>query len=100
MNWHEAVQAMRAGGIVRKQSEMWRKQLSDRISESGAEGCYLAHAWSADEKPALVFMGAISRCLFVPDDDDRKAMDWIVVERKDGKVGEPCAHSSRLRAAA
>lgn len=98
MNWLEAVEAMRQGHIVRRKSEMFRKVIeptktgedddghqwaSAGIIETGQEGCYLAHAWTADEKPAQVFMGASSKVLFVPDGEHREATDWIVVERGD-----------------
>jgi hypothetical protein len=98
MNWNEAVAAMRQGHIVRRKSEMWRKVIeptttgededghpwsSAGIQETGQEGSILAHAWTADEKPVQVFMGASSKCLFVPDDEHRGATDWIVVEKGD-----------------
>lgn len=78
MNWSEAVEAMRAGHIVRRRSEMWQKRLADNIVESGEEGCRLMHAWSADEKPVLVFFGAGSKSHFVPDDVHRSAVDWVI----------------------
>lgn len=89
MTWAQAVEAMRGGAYVRRASDMYLKRVyldgedeSDTpIYESGQEGCYLAHAWTADEKPAQVFMGAPSKVLFVPDDEHRSATDWVVVEK-------------------
>ncbi len=78
MNWPEAVEAMRAGHAVRRKSESLVKVRDDDIRETGQEGSRLMHAWTADEKPALVFMGSSSKCLFVPDDEDRGATDWVI----------------------
>lgn len=95
MTWAEAVEAMLAGHTVRRQSEMWVRTIfpgcpdlqgehwSDGIEhapvvESGQEGCRLMHAWTVDEKPAKIFMGANSKCLFVPDDEHRNATDWVI----------------------
>ena len=33
---------------------------------------------TVDETPALVFMGSGSKCMFVPEDDDRNASDWEI----------------------
>ncbi len=95
MNGGEAVETMRAGHAVRRRSESWTKVLHagnpelqgehwrDGIEhapviESGQEGCRLMHAWTVDEKPALVFMGSSSKCLFVPEDEHRNATDWEI----------------------
>lgn len=78
MNWIEAVEAMRVGKTVRRKSESWQRQLSDDIVESGEEGCRLMHAWTVEDKPALVFVGACSKAHFVPDDGHRSATDWEV----------------------
>jgi hypothetical protein len=97
MTWDQAVRAMRDGHIVRRKGEMWVRVIEEAreaepdeddhewsmagIRETGQEGCYLAHAWTHDEKPVQVFMGASSKCLFVPDDEHRSARDWVIVER-------------------
>lgn len=78
MNWAEAVAAMRAGHTVRRRSEMWRHQIADDIFENGEEGMRLMHAWTADEAPALIFVGALSKVLFVPEDEHRSATDWEI----------------------
>jgi hypothetical protein len=84
MNWQEAVECMRAGASVRRKSEMWRKvieqgdDLSPGIVETGQEGCILAHAWTDDERPVLVFRGTESKQLFVPEDEHRSATDWVI----------------------
>lgn len=78
MDWNSAVASMRDGHSVRRKSEAYRRQLSDDVVETGREGCRLMHAWTADETPALVFMGSLSRQLFVPDDEDRSATDWEI----------------------
>ncbi|MES2910600.1 MAG: hypothetical protein V4718_04380 [Pseudomonadota bacterium] len=69
-------------GNPEMQGEDWRDGGEHAaILESGQEGCKLMHAWTADEKPALVFMGSSSKCLFVPDDEHRAAVDWVIEER-------------------
>jgi hypothetical protein len=84
VNWTEAVECMRAGARVRLKSEMWRKvidagdDMNPGIVECGMEGCILAHAWTDDEKPVLVFRGADSGQLFVPEDEHRTATDWVI----------------------
>ena len=96
MNWTEAVAAMREGHVVRRKSEIWVKTIDAGqpelqgdhwrdgvehapIFESGQEGMRLMHAWTPDETAVLVFMGADSKCLCVPDDEHRSATDWIIV---------------------
>lgn len=95
MNWPQAVEAMKAGHAVRRasesvrrlidpgtpelQGEHWRDGLEHApVWESGQEGCRLMHAWTVEEKPALVFMGSSSKCLFVPEDEHRNATDWEI----------------------
>jgi hypothetical protein len=89
MNWNEAMEAMREGHAVRRASEKRQKTIDPgdaeaggmagaAIVESGQEGCRLMHAWTADEKPAMIFMGSMSKCLFVPDDEHRGATDWEI----------------------
>ncbi len=50
------------------------------IYECGAEPCFLAHAWTDDGRPVMVFVGSCSKAHFVPETDDMAATDWIVVE--------------------
>lgn len=89
MTWPQAVDSMRAGAFVRRKSQMVVSVISEagsdgpEIVETGQEGCYLAHAWTDDNKAVRVFMGASSKCLFVPDGEDMEATDWVAVERKD-----------------
>lgn len=90
MNWDEAVAKMKAGYAVRRASESIAKIIDPgrpdlsggmehaRVVETGKEGCRLMHAWTVDERPVLVFMGSGSKCLFVPDDEDRGATDWEI----------------------
>lgn len=95
MNWNQAVSAMRQGHAVRRLSEMRTKVLDAGnpelqsehwqdgiehapIFESGQEDCKLMHAWTVDEKPVVIFMGSSSKCLFVPEHEDRSATDWVV----------------------
>lgn len=89
MNWEQAVQAMREGHTVSRLSHH-KKELIREADESlpgiqGApiyfvcgESARLMHAWTVDDRPALVFMGYPSRCLFVPDDEHRTATDWVI----------------------
>jgi hypothetical protein len=99
LTWEQAVEAMRAGKYVRRASEMYLRCIEPTreadpdedshpwteagVYESGQEGCYLAHAWTDDNKPVRIFMGAGSRCLFVPDGEHMEATDWVVVERNE-----------------
>ena len=84
MNWNEAVEAMRKGHIVARDSKKINKRIvgvgSMPIYDLGEEGCFLAVAWSDDESPVRVFMGAMSKVLFVPDSDHRSATDWKIME--------------------
>ena len=81
MTWDEAVTVMRRGGIVRRVSESVRKLIDDGggipIFEAGTEPCKLAHAWTVDEKPVQVYMGAWSKEMLMPCDEMRGATDWI-----------------------
>lgn len=89
MNWANAVEAMRRGEYVRRACEMYLRLVehggeeAPSIYESGQEGCYLAHAWTVDDKPALVFMGASSNTPFVPEGEHMDAVDWVVVSRNE-----------------
>jgi hypothetical protein len=98
LNWQQAVEAMRAGRYVRQASQMYLRCIEPTsegddedghpwsaagIYESGQEGYYLAHAWSHDDKPVLVFMGASSKMPFVPEGDHFEATDWLVVEKNE-----------------
>jgi hypothetical protein len=74
------MEAMRAGRMVRRVSEAVRSKVDDDIYEEGEEPMMLAHAWTAEDRPALIFMGAYSKCLFVPESDHRDATDWVVVK--------------------
>lgn len=80
MNWNEAVEAMRRGKVVRRVSESVRTKIAPDIIETGREPTMLAHAWTVDEQPALIFQGAWTKVLFVPDSDCREATDWVVME--------------------
>jgi hypothetical protein len=86
MIWREAVDAMRAGKHVRRASEVTRKLidggdgLNPPIYDCGTEGCFLAAAWSVDDRPVSVFMGSWSKVPFVPGDEHMQATDWIEVE--------------------
>lgn len=83
MNWLEAVTAMKSGQRVQRASEQGRKLISENsgvpIYECGQEPSLLAHAWSADEQAVMVFRGAHSGELFVPDSEHREANDWVCV---------------------
>lgn len=99
LNWQQAVEAMRAGQYVRQARQMYLRLIEAPqvdyseddphpwteagIYESGQEGCYLAHAWTDDDKPVRIFMGASSKVPFVPDGDHFEATDWVVVEKKE-----------------
>lgn len=82
MNWSEAVAAMKVGKPVQRASEQTRKLIghSDGIPiyECGEEACMLAHAWTDDERPVMVFRGVGSGQLFVPESEHREATDWVI----------------------
>lgn len=83
MNWSDAIEAMKRGHQVRRVSEQYRRPFGGAdgvpIFECGEEPAMLAHAWTYDERPVMVFRGAMSGALFVPDSDHREATDWEVV---------------------
>ena len=95
MNWAGALMAMYKGDTVRRtsdktaqaispgrpdlQGEDWRDGLEHApVVDAGCEGCKLMHAWSADDTPTLVFIGADSRQPFIPSHEDRHATDWRI----------------------
>lgn len=75
MNWTEAVAMMQEGFVMQRAGEQAFHK-DGQILERGEEPCMLAHAWTVDEKPVLVFCGAISRKLFVPGSEHTGALDW------------------------
>lgn len=84
MNWDQALEKMRAGHPVNRRSQLWARQSDLKqggtpVIETGTEACCLMHAWTHDNKPVQVFVGAKSKCLFVPDSDLLNATDWQVV---------------------
>jgi hypothetical protein len=91
MNWDEALKAMKRGAYVRRKSQMYERDITDqmpegfddddRVVEQGEEGCHLAAAWTVDNKPVMVFMGASSRYPFIPEDCHTYATDWIEVTK-------------------
>jgi hypothetical protein len=81
MPWSDAVAAMRAGHDVRRLGEAKEEGLAAGVTFVGAEPIRLAAAWSTDDTPCLVFVGAWSRVLFVPGDEDRAATDWAITEK-------------------
>jgi hypothetical protein len=86
MNWDEAVEAMKRGEKVMRLADCGVSKIGEAdIREIGMEPAMLAHAWTVDEKPALVFMGAFSKALFVPDSDHRTATDWCI--HMDARIG-------------
>jgi hypothetical protein len=86
MNWNEAVEAMKRGEKVMRMADCGVCKIGEAdIRELGMEPAMLAHAWTVDEKPALVFMGAFSKALFVPGSDHRAATDWCI--HTDARIG-------------
>lgn len=91
MTWAQAVEAMKRGEFVRMASQCFINVLQPAddddpdaaIYESGQEGIYFAYAWTEDEKPVRVFMGASSKCPFVPTDELCNATDWVVVTKEE-----------------
>ena len=84
MNWSDAIAAMRAGAHVQRASETGRKLIGQSdgvpIYECGEEPCFLAHAWTDDDRTVRVFCGSASKVLFVPEADHFAANDWMVVQ--------------------
>lgn len=94
MTWAQAVEAMKRGAIVRRACDCYSILVDEGdpdsddirrfpVYESGQEGCFLAHAWTVDEKPALVFMGVSSKCLFVPEFEHTSAVDWVEITKQE-----------------
>lgn len=82
MNWTEAVEAMKAGHHVHRASEQKRELIGDNggipIYDCGTEAMRLAAAWTDQGTPVLVFQGAGSKALFIPEADDMAATDWTI----------------------
>jgi hypothetical protein len=84
MDWNAAIKAMKLGKHVQRASESGRKLVGHSdgvpIYECGMEPCFLAHAWSDDQRPVRVFCGSRSKTLFVPESEHTDATDWMIVE--------------------
>lgn len=89
LTWPQAVEAMKAGNCVKQASQCYLRLVQPAtddelaVYESGQEGCCLIAAWTDDDKPVNVFMGACSRHPFVPEGDHFEATDWVVVDRSE-----------------
>jgi hypothetical protein len=82
MNWWQAVTAMKQGRHVARSSEIRRVRIHTGdpdtvIYDCGTESSFLAAAWSVDNKPVFVFMGAESKCMFCPSEEQMAATDWV-----------------------
>jgi hypothetical protein len=82
MNWPEAIEAMKAGKHVRRKvdavhGERWVNGV--KVRYFGEEAMCLRAAWTVDNRPVMVFAGAESRCLFVPEARHIEATDWEIV---------------------
>lgn len=79
MNWDEAVKHMERGHHMRRRSEV-PEQIGEvngmPVCASGTEPIMLLAAWTHDDRPVLVFIGAWSRAPFVPQSEDLVARDW------------------------
>lgn len=83
MNWTDATTAMRAGHAVVRQSQQRRELVGAApnglpIYDCGTESMRLAAAWTDENQPVRVYQGTGSKALFVPDDDDMRATDWVI----------------------
>ena len=84
MNWQQAVEAMRSGHQVRRASQQERTLLKAKaigglpIYFCGTEAMRLAAAWTDSGRPVMVFQGAGSKSLFIPEVDDTEANDWEI----------------------
>lgn len=92
MTWDEAIEAMKRGSYVRRKSQMYQRDITDemdisgafegcRVVEEGEEGCFLAAAWTVNNQPVYVFMGAC-RYPFIPEPHHMEANDWVEVPRE------------------
>lgn len=83
MDWKAAVECMKNGAHVQRACEQGRKRVDfgddEVVHVCGQEPCFLAAAWTADDRPVLVFRGSYSKVDFVPEDEHRSAKDWVVV---------------------
>lgn len=82
MKWTEAVAAMKAGHHVHRVSQQQRKLIGHSdgvpIYECGTEAMRLAAAWTDEGKLVMVFQGAGSKAMFVPEEEDMEANDWEI----------------------
>jgi len=83
VNWSEAIEAMRAGKHVRRRADAvthtaWVGDMP--IEVSGEEAMCLRAGWTTDNQPVMVFVGAESRCLLVPEAHHVEATDWEIEE--------------------
>lgn len=82
MNWSEAVEAMKKGHHVHRKSEQKRELIGNSdgipIYECGMEASRLVAAWTVDGQSVLVFQGAGSKCMWIPDEEHMSATDWEI----------------------
>lgn len=83
MNWSQAVAAMLRGHNVVRASEQKRQLVGTApdglpIYDCGTEPRCVAAAWTTDDRPVMVFQGAETRTLFIPEDEERSATDWEI----------------------
>ena len=79
MNWTDACKLMRRGKSVVRLSQTQLDPRANRIRYIGTEPIKMAAAWSDDNKPVFVLIGAQSRCFVIPDESYERATDWVEV---------------------
>ena len=95
MNWNDAVQAMRNGFHVRQISQMYSREIDvglpefdipdpnsiaqARVYEVGDGGCKLISALTETGSIVSVFVNLYSERVIMPTDEQKNAVDWIVV---------------------
>jgi hypothetical protein len=70
MNWQQAVNWMKLGSSVKRESAN-----TDGVP---CEPCCLMWAWTPENQIVRVFIGKESKELFVPTTEDESATDWVV----------------------
>lgn len=77
MNWNQALDQMKLGNRVRRQSAKRRIQISDDVYEEGEEAIMLTDAITDDGKQVRVLQGCCSKELFYPRPCQVNAVDWV-----------------------
>lgn len=79
MNWAAAM-AMALRNHTLNRVSLMAHEVDGNTTYMGEEGFKIMYGWSHEDTPVTVFVGAQSKCLFIPTEEDKKALDWIITE--------------------